>query len=54
MKHETVFKITAPKTPQHNWYAELAFKVLAAKARAMLSAAQFRRRNDKNYGGKQL
>jgi hypothetical protein len=39
-KHETIFKNTARKTPQHNSYAELAFTVLAAKARAMLSAAQ--------------
>jgi hypothetical protein len=39
-KCETIFKNTARKTPQQNSYAELAFMVLAAKARAMLSAAQ--------------
>jgi hypothetical protein len=39
-KHETIFKNKARKTPQQNLYAELAFTVLAAKARAMLSAAQ--------------
>jgi hypothetical protein len=39
-KHETIFKTTACKTPQQNSYAELAFMVLAAKVRAMLSAAQ--------------
>ncbi len=39
-KHETIFENTARKTPQQNSYGELAFMVLAAKARAMLSAAQ--------------
>jgi hypothetical protein len=39
-KHETIFENTACKTPQQNSYAELAFTVLEAKARAMLSAAQ--------------
>jgi hypothetical protein len=39
-EHETIFKNMARKTPQKNSYAELAFTVLAAKARAMLSAAQ--------------
>jgi hypothetical protein len=39
-KHETIFENTARKTPQQNSYAELAFMVLAAKARALLSAAQ--------------
>ncbi len=38
-KHETIFENTACKTPQQNSYAELAFTVLAAKARAMLNAA---------------
>jgi hypothetical protein len=39
-KHETIFENMASKTPQQNLYAELAFMVLAVKARAMLSAAQ--------------
>jgi hypothetical protein len=39
-KHETIFENTAHKTPQQNSYTELAFTVLATKARAMLSAAQ--------------
>jgi hypothetical protein len=39
-KHETIFENMAHKTPQQNSYAELAFMVLVAKARAMLSAAQ--------------
>jgi hypothetical protein len=39
-KHETFFENMACKTPQQNSYAELAFKVLAAKTRAMLRAAQ--------------
>jgi hypothetical protein len=39
-KHETIFKNTACKAPQQNSYTEFAFTVLAAKARAMLSAAQ--------------
>jgi hypothetical protein len=39
-KHETIFKNTTRKTQQQNSHAELAFTVLAAKARAMLSAAQ--------------
>ncbi len=39
-KQETIFKNMACKTPQQNSYAELAFTVLAAIARAMLSAAQ--------------
>jgi hypothetical protein len=39
-KHETIFENTTCKTPQQNSYAELAFTVLAAKARGMLSAAQ--------------
>ncbi len=38
-KHETIFENMARKTPQQNSYAELAFMVLVAKARAMLSAA---------------
>jgi hypothetical protein len=39
-KHETILENMARKTPQQNSYAELAFTVLVAKARAMLSAAQ--------------
>jgi hypothetical protein len=39
-KHETFFENMARKTPQQNSYAELAFMLLAVKARAMLSAAQ--------------
>jgi hypothetical protein len=39
-KHDTIFENTACKTPQQNSYAELAFMVLAAKARALLNAAQ--------------
>ena len=39
-KHDTIFKNTARKTPQQNSLAELAFTVLLAKARAMLSVAQ--------------
>ncbi len=39
-KHETIFKNTACKTPHQNLHAELAFTVLVAKTRAMLSAAQ--------------
>jgi hypothetical protein len=43
-RHEAIFKNTARKTPQQNSYAELAFTVLAAKVRAMLSAAQVPKR----------
>ena len=39
-KHDTVFENTACKTPQQNSYAELVFTVIAAKARAMMNAAQ--------------
>ena len=39
-KHDTIFENTARKTSQQNSLAELAFTVLSAKARAMLSAAQ--------------
>ncbi len=39
-KHDIIFENTARKTPQQNSLAELAFTVLSAKARAMLSVAQ--------------
>jgi hypothetical protein len=39
-KLDTSFKNTAHKTPQQNSKAETGFTVIAAKARAMLSAAQ--------------
>ncbi len=39
-KHETIFKNTPRKTPQQILYTDLAFTVLVAKTRAMLSAAQ--------------
>ena len=42
-KHDTIFENMARKTPQQNLIAKLAFTVLLAKARAMLSAAQVRR-----------
>ena len=38
-KHDTIFENTVRKTLQQNSLAELAFTVLSAKARAMLSAA---------------
>ncbi len=38
--HGTIFENRTRKTPQQNSYAELAFTVLVAKARAMLSAAK--------------
>jgi hypothetical protein len=39
-KLDTSFENTAHKTPQQNLKAEIGFTVIAAKARAMLSAAQ--------------
>ena len=39
-KLNTAFENTARKTPQQNSKAETGFTVIAAKARAMLSAAQ--------------
>jgi hypothetical protein len=39
-KLETIFENTACKTPQQNSYAELAFTVIAAKIRAVMSAVQ--------------
>jgi hypothetical protein len=39
MRHETIFENTACKTPQQNYYPELAFTVIAAKARAVMNAA---------------
>ncbi len=39
-KLNTAFKNTAQKTPQQNSKAETGFTVIAAKARAMLSAVQ--------------
>ncbi len=53
-KHETIFENMAHKTPQQNSYAELAFTVLAAKARAILSAAQVPKMSVTNCGEKQL
>jgi hypothetical protein len=36
----SIFENTARKTPQQNSYAELAFTVIAAKAQAIMNAAQ--------------
>jgi hypothetical protein len=35
-----IFENTARKSPQQNSYAELAFKVIEAKTRAVMNAAQ--------------
>jgi hypothetical protein len=53
-KHKTIFENMACKTPQQNSYAELAFTVLAAKARAMISAAQVPKDEHHKLGEKQL
>jgi hypothetical protein len=39
-KQATIFENTARKTPQQNFYAVLAFTVIAAKTRAVMNAAQ--------------
>jgi hypothetical protein len=50
-KHEIIFENKTRKTPPQNSYAELAFRVLAAKARAMLSAAQVPKDEHKKMWG---
>jgi hypothetical protein len=49
-KHETIFEKKARKTLQQNSYAELAFMVLAAKARAMLRQQKFQKMSATNCG----
>ncbi len=50
-KLNTAFENTAQKKPQQNSKAETGFTVIAAKARAMLSAAQVPREEHHNMWG---